>query len=241
MRYLFGCITFILLCTTVHAQITMKGSEIPGFLDKMPPLPTTVDEAYKAMYPKTKKPPYQSYSDSLKAAIKALALEAAGKSYLLMAMADRLEQDNRKFDRVHIELPTDKELENKMRDINSFYFREADNLSHTLGNTLDSINKLNYAAIDRTSLQLEIYRKQIALHIRKVKQLLNETNTYMNKRGYNAVLDNHDTSNKYYIQLLEVRGLMYDRIQKTLQQVTATWTYSADMADICKKHPESCK
>jgi hypothetical protein len=193
------------------------------------------------MYPKTKKPPYQSYSDSLKAAIKALALEAAGKSYLLMAMADRLEQDNRKFDRVHIELPTDKALENKMRDINSSYFSEADNLSHALGNTLDSINKLNYAAIDRTSLQLEIYRKQIALHIRKVKQLLNETNTYMNKRGYNAVLDNHDTSNKYYIQLLEVRGLMYDRIQKTLQQVTATWTYSADMADICKKHPESCK
>jgi hypothetical protein len=241
MRFIAVCIAFILFSTTGHTQITMKGSEIPGFLDKMPPLPATVDEAYKALYPKTKKPPYQSYSDSLKAAIKALALEAAGKSYLLMAMADRLEQDNRKFDRVHNELPTDKELENKMRVINSSYFREADNLSHTLGNALDSINKLNYAAIDRTSLQLEIYRKQIAHHIRKVKQLLTETNTYMNKRGYNAILDNHDTSNKYYIQLLEVRGVMYDRIQKTLQQVTATWTYSADMADICKKHPESCK
>lgn len=241
MRYLFGCIAFILFFTIGHAQITMKGAEIPGLLDKMPPLPATVEEAYKALYPKTKKPPYQAYSDSLNAAIKALAIEAAGKSYLLMAMADRLQQDNRKFDRIHNELPTDKELENKMRDINSSYFREADNLSRALGNALDSIIKLNYAAIDRTSLQLEIYRKQIALHIRKVKQLLNETNTYMNKRGYNAVLDNHDTSHKYYIQLLEVRGLMYDRIEKTLQQVTATWTYSADMADICKKHPESCK
>ena len=241
MRFIAGCIAFILFSTTGYTQITMKGSEIPGFLDRMPSLPATVDEAYKALYPKTKKPPYQSYSDSLKAVIKALALEAAGKSYLLMAMADRLEQDNRKFDRVLNELPTEKELENKMRDINSSYFREADNVSHALGNAFDSINKLNYAAIDRTSLQLEIYRKQIALHIRKVKQLLNETNIYMNKRGYNAILDNHDTSNKYYIQLLEVRGLMYDRIQKTLQQVTATWTYSADIADICKKHPESCK
>lgn len=241
MRYIIGCIAFILFFTTVHAQVTLKGSEIPGFLDKMPPLPASVDEAYKALYPKTKKPPYQAYSDSLKAAIKDLALEAAGKSYLLMAMADRLQQDNRKFDRVHIELPTDRELENKMRDINSSYFREAENLTRTLGNALDSLFKLNYPAIDRTSLQLEIYRKQIALHIKKVKQLLNETNTYMNKRGYNAVLDNHDTSNKYYIQLLEVRGLMYDRIQKTLQQVTATWIYSADIADVCKKHPESCK
>jgi hypothetical protein len=241
MRYIAGCIAFVLFFTTVHAQISMNGAEIPGFLDKMPPLPATVDEAYKALYPKTKKPPYQAYSDSLKAAIKDLALEAAGKSYLLMAMADRLQQDNRKFDRVHIELPTDKELENKMRDINSSYFREAENLTRALGNALDSLFKLNYPAIDRTSLQLEIYRKQIALHIRKVKQLLNETNTYMNKRGYNAVLDNHDTSNKYYIQLLEVRGLMYDRIQKTLQQVTATWIYSADIADVCKKHPETCK
>lgn len=241
MRFIPGCIAFILFAITGHAQITMKGSEIPGFLDKMPPLPTTVDEAYKALYPKTKKPPYQPYSDSLNAAIKALALEAAGKSYLLMAMADRLQQDNRKFDRVHNELPTDKELENKMHDINSSFFREADHLSHTLGNALDSINKLSYGAIDRTSIQLEVYRKQIALHIRKVKQLLNETNTYMNKRGYNAVLDNHDTSNKYYVQLLEVRGLMYDRIQKTLLHITATWMYAADMADICKKHPESCK
>jgi hypothetical protein len=241
MRFITGCIAFILFFTTGHAQITIKGSEIPAFLDKIPPLPATVDEAYKALYPKTKKPPYQAYSDSLKAAIKALALEAAGKSYLLMAMADRFQQDDRRFDRIHNELPTDKELENKMREINSSYFREADNLSRALGNALDSVNKLNYPAIDRTSLQLEIYRKQIALHIKKVKQLLNETNTYMNKRGYNTVLDNQDTSNKYYIQLLEVRGLMYDRIQKTLQQVTATWTYSADMADICKKHPESCK
>lgn len=241
MRFIAGCIAFILFCTTGHAQITMKGSEIPGFLDKMPPLPGSVDEAYKSLYPKNKKPPYQSYSDSLNAAIKALALEAAGKSYLLMAMADRLQQDNRKFDRVHNELPTDKELETKIRDINSSYFREAENLSRTLGNALDSLIKLNYSSIERTSLQLEIYRKPIALHIRKIKQLLNETNAYMNKRGYNAVLDNHDTSNKYYIQLLEVRGLMYDRIQKTLQQVTATWTYAADMADICKKHPESCK
>lgn len=241
MRFITGCIAFILFATTGHAQITMKGSEIPGFLDKMPPLPASVDEAYKALYPKTKKPPYQAYSDSLKAVIKALALEAAGKSYLLMAMTDRFQQDGRRFDRIHNELPTDKELENKMRDINSSYFREADNLSHALGNALDSIIKLNYPAIDRTSIQLDVYRKQIAIHIKKVKQLLNETNTYMNKRGYNAVLDNHDTSNKYYIQLLEVRGLMYDRIEKTLQQVTATWTYSADMADICKKHPETCK
>ena len=241
MRFIIGSISFLLFFTTGHAQITMKGSEIPGFLDRMPPLPASIDEAYKALYPKTKKPPYQAYSDSLKATIKALALEAAGKSYLLMAMSDRFQQDDRKFDRIHNELPTDKELEKKMHDINSSYFREADNLSHALGNTLDSIIKLNYPAIDRTSIQLEIYRKQIALHIRKVKQLLNETNTYMNKRGYNAVLDNHETSNKYYIQLLEVRGLMYDRIEKTLQQVTATWVYSADMADICKKHPETCK
>ena len=129
MRFIAGCIAFILFVTTGNAQITMKGSEIPGFLDKMPPLPTTVDEAYKALYPKTKKPPYQSYTDSLNAAIKTLVQEAAGKSYLLMAMADRLQQDNRKSDRVHNELPTDKELENKMRDINSSYFREAINVT----------------------------------------------------------------------------------------------------------------
>lgn len=241
MRSIFSCIALVLLFATGNAQSTMKGAEIPGFLERMPALPASVDEAYKAMYPKTKKPPYQPYSDSLNAIIKAMAIEAGGKSYLLMAMSDRFRQDDRKFDRIHNELPTDKELENKMRDLNSSYFREADNLNRALGNVLDSITKLNYQAVDRTALQLEIYRKEIARHIRKVKQILVETNAYMNKRGYNAVLDNHDTSHKYYIQLLEVRGLMYDRIQKTLLQVTATWVYTADMVDICKKHPESCK
>jgi hypothetical protein len=241
MRYLFGCIALLLFWTTVNAQITMKGADIPGFLERMPSLPATIDEAYKAMYPKTKKPPYQQYNDTLKAAINALAIEAAGKSHLLMTMADRVQQDDRKFDRIHNQLPSDKDLENRMTDINSSFFREADELKRTLGNAYDSINKLNYNAIDRTALQLELYRKEISLWIRKVKQILVETNTYMNKRGYNAVLDNHETTNKYYIQLLEVRGLMYDRIQKVLQQVTATWVYSADMVDICKKHPDSCK
>jgi hypothetical protein len=241
MRYLFGYIALLLFWTTANAQITMKGAEIPGFLERMPSLPGTVDEAYKTIYPKTKKPPYQQYSDTLKAAINALALEASGKSYLLMTMADRTKQDDRKFDRIHHQLPTDKDLENKMRDINSSFFREVDELGRSLGNAFDSINKLNYPAIYRAALQLELYRKEISHHIRKVKQILIETNTYMNKRGYNAVLDNHDTTNKYYIQLLEVRGLMYDRIQKIVQQVAATWIYSADMADICKKHPDSCK
>ena len=241
MRSIFSCAALVLFFATGNAQITMKGAEIPGFLERMPALPASVDEAHKAIYPKTKKPPYQSYSDSLKAVVKTMAIEAAGKSYLLMSMADRVQQDDRKFDRIHNELPTDKELENKIRYFNSSYFREADNLSRALGNVLDSINKLNYPAVDRTALQLEIYRKEIARQIKKVKQLLVETNTYMNKRGFNTILDNHDTSNKYYIQLLEVRGLMYDRIQKVLQQVTATWSYTADMVDICKKHPDSCK
>lgn len=241
MRYILGCMALVLFSATGYAQLTMKGTEIPAFLERMPALPATVDEAYKAIYPKTKKPPYQPYSDSLKAAIRSLAIEANGKSYLLMTMAERVQQDDRKFDRIHNQLPTDKELENKMNTLNSSFFREADNLGRALGNALDSVNKLAYPAIDRTALQLEIYRKEISRHIRKVKQVLVETNTYMNKRGYNTVLDNHDNSNKYYIQLLEVRGLMYDRIQKVLQQVTATWTYTADMVDICKRHPDSCK
>ena len=241
MRYLFGCMALLLFWTTAKAQVTMKGAEIHNFLERMPTLPVTVDEAYKTIYPKTNKPPYQQYSDTLKAAINTLAIEAAGKSYLLMTMADRVGQDDRKFDRIHNQLPRDKDLENRMRDINNSFFSEADKLGRTLGNAYDSINKLNYPAIDRAALQLELYRKEIPHYIKKVKQILVETNAYMNKRGYNAMLDNHETTNKYYIQLLEVRGLMYDRIQKVLQQLTATWIYSADMVDICKKHPDSCK
>ena len=59
----------LLFWTTAKAQVTMKGAEIPNFLERMPSLPATVDEAYKTIYPKTKKPPYQQYSDTLKAAL----------------------------------------------------------------------------------------------------------------------------------------------------------------------------
>ena len=152
MRYLFGCMALLLFWTTAKAQVTMKGAEIPNFLERIPSLPATVDEAYKTIYPKTKKPPYQQYSDTLKAAINTLAIEAAGKSYLLMTMADRVGQDDRKFDRIHNQLPRDKDLENRMRDINNSFFSEADKLGRTLGNAYDSINKLNYPAIDKAAL-----------------------------------------------------------------------------------------
>lgn len=238
MRYLFISIALLAVCSS-RAQ--MKGSEIPGFLQRIPPLPATVDEAYNLVYPKTKKPPYQSYSDSLKAAINILAIEAGGKSYLLMAMADRLAEDNRKFDRVHIQLPVDKELENQIQELNNRFFRETEDFGRSIGNTYDSINKLNYPAMKRAALQLELYRKKLPGYVKKVQQILVETNAYMNKKGYNAVLDNHNINHQYYTQLLEVRGLMYDRIDKLLQQVVATWMYSADMVNICKKHPESCE
>lgn len=238
MRYLFISLALLTVCSS---KAQMKGSEIPGFFQRMPPLPATVDEAYKLVYPKTKRPPYQPYSDSLKATINAMAIEAGGKSYLLMAMADRLAEDNRKFDRVHIQLPVDKELENNMRELNNRFFRETGDFGRSIGNAYDSINKLNYPAMKRAALQLELYRKEFPGYCKKVQQILVVTNAYMNKKGYNTVLDRHDTSNKYYIQLLEVRALMYDRIEKVLQQVVATWVYSADMADMCKKHPGSCE
>lgn len=241
MRYLFCCMALLLFWGTANTQVTMKAGEIPHFLERMPSLPATVDDAYRAIYPKTRKPPYQQYNDTLNAAINTLAAEAAGKSYLLMTMADRTKQDDKKFDRVHNQLPVDKDLENRMRDINNAFFSLTDEWVRSIGNAYDSINKLNYPAIDRAALHLQLYRKEVWHYIKKVKQILDETNAYMNKRGFNAVLDNHDTTNKYYIQLLEVRGLMYDRIQKVLQHVTATWIYSADMVDICKKYPGSCK
>ncbi len=241
MKYVFVGMALLLFWSTTTAQVTIKGDQIPAFLERMPALPSTLDEAYKAMYPKTKKPPYQRYQDSLTAAINTLAVEAAGKSYLLMAMADRMRQDNNKFDRIHNQLPSDKDLENRMSAINSSFFSESSAWTRNLGNAYDSINKLNYPSIKRAGLHLQLYQKELVHYIKKIKQILLETNAYMNKRGFNTVLDNHDSSNKYYVQLLEVRGLMYDRIQKVLQQVTATWIYAADMVDICKRYPDSCK
>lgn len=241
MKYVFVGVALLLSWTTATAQVSIKGDQIPAFFERMPSLPSTLDEAYKAMYPKSKKPPYQRYQDSLAAAINTLAVEAAGKSYLLMAMADRMRQDNNKFDRIHNQLPSDKDLENRMNAINSSFFTESNAWTRNLGNAYDSISKLNYPSIERAGLHLQLYQKEMVHYLKKVKQILLETNAYMNKRGFNAILDNHDSSNKYYIQLLEVRGLMYDRIQKVLQQVTATWIYAADMVDICKRYPDSCK
>lgn len=77
--------------------------------------------------------------------------------------------------------------------------------------------------------------------MKNVKNQLAGLNDTMTKKGYNAVLDKHDNKHPYYMQLLEMRGTMLDRVLKVLDQINSGNQAAAMAVDAWQKNPESCR
>jgi hypothetical protein len=216
-------------------------TDIASCIDQLPAVAANVDEAYQQFFPKGKKTVYQLADDLIMAQINVLANESNHKSRLLSMLTGRYDNEDQRIDFSKVIINKDKELDNKLKEANQAYFYELDNFQRAVGNAVDSVRNKNEPAMIRAGHELRIMQKHLPAFIKKVHRLINQVTTYRDKKGYNLALVNHQAGHPYYIQLLEVRGLLLSRLRDLNKMAEGASQMAAMIADTCKKYPDSCK
>jgi hypothetical protein len=237
MHRFFCLIVFLIMLIPAGKAQT----DIATYIDRLPTVAANVHEAWQQFYPKGKKTVYQQADDLIMAQINALANESNHKSRLLSMLAERYDNEGQRIDFSKVTINKDKELDNKLKEANEVYFYELDNFQRAVGLVLDSVRNKNEPAMIRAQHELEIMQKHLPVFIKKLRRLISQVTTYMDKKGYHAVLVNHQAGHPYYIQLLEVRGLLLSRLRDLNKMAEGASQMAATIADSCKKYPDSCK
>lgn len=191
MRNIFSFLFVAIAVAIVNAQpALMTAPEIVQYIDKLPvKTAASIETKNKHMLSGKREEELQEQIDVL--------VEKSGhKSRTLSMLSKKYDYENDRYDFSKIIIKKDKDLDNKMQDINSIFFYEWDNYRRNAGVDPDSA------------------RKYFPVLVQKVKKQLQQLVEYMEKRKYNSVVENGETSHPYYLQLLEIRGIMLDRVIK---------------------------
>ncbi|OQP61770.1 hypothetical protein A3860_31400 [Niastella vici] len=204
--------------------------DIMQLMEKQPPVSATVTEAYGQFYPKGKKSVYQQYESSVQAQINLLADESQHQSAVLSMLAGRFDQERKRYDDfIKVVIAEEPELKKKQQAATTDYFYELDNFQRVINNALDSIVKSETDYGIQAEKILKAYQRILPGFVKKAKGVIGGMNEYLNKKGYNAVLNKQDKTHKYYIQLLEVRGLWLEKIREINKLTESGAKYAADM------------
>lgn len=239
MRKLFTVLA-ICIAITGHAQDAVPDTSVNSYFNKLPAILPAIDSVYKYYAPAVSNTPCQRYRAELKKQVGLLADQSDHKSYLLSTLSDRYDNEGSRYNFTKVKNASDKVLQAAVDKANAAFFRAIEDHNRSIGTRLDSIYK-NYKGVDMAKQELDLYRKAIPVLINNVRKILLEWNKTMNAKGYNMQLINGNASYPYYIQVLEARGLFYDRLLKLVDMEEGILKSIASMVDICRKYPESCK
>lgn len=210
-------------------------------LDSRPAIFSTVDSAYACFYPKGRKNRYDIYKQDILNKQKEWYELSGKKSRLLAMMAGIYESEGRKRDFSKLESKRDKEMDELWREVN--------------GRCLDAIQIFNSgylrwlttAAPEGKPVKqyqqemiddLRINYDKMAMALRDCFQQMEQ---YWKKKGYVKVLAAQDSSYVYYVHILEMRGLMADKLTVLSDLAASVGRAAADKIEYCRKFPEECK
>ena len=220
-------VCLLLFFTTGNAQ--QPGFNIQQYLDQIPAVPASVNEAYRQFYPKGTRSVYKQYEATLQAQLEALADESKHRSGMLLILSGRYDREGRRIDFSKIVNAEDPGLTKKQTELCRVFLNEVDYFGRIANDPIDSIRQKGEAYAVQAEKMLRIYQQAVPVFIKRVSRLNNEMNELMNRKGYNKVLDNKVQTHKYYIQLLEVRAMMLDRIKQVNQIIDGACMYVAQM------------
>ena len=217
MLVVLGLLCGSVLCPSVgFAQDRFSPAD---WLDGLPPLASDAAAVYDQFFPKGKKNVYEKYALMLQAEILPLYKESGRKSRLLSMYAGTYENVDKWVDVSKISLSVDKGLEEKFRECMRLFISAQDEYARADGRGLDSLNKQVYAndfgpSIGKVEEYLAVEKRCFPPLVEKTGRMVGVLNTYMEARGFNKILDGHQTQNPYYIQLLECRAGIFDTIKR---------------------------
>ncbi|MBO9203761.1 MULTISPECIES: hypothetical protein [Niastella] len=218
-------IWMMLLAYTAESQSTPF--DILKYVDQLPPIAASASDAYQQSYPKGKRTPYQQYEAVLDAQINELTDLSKHQSGLLSYLSGRSDRESRIYDFGKMVKAEDLELKKKQEEQIHVFFNYIDDYNRATSWTIDSIrkNEENYGV--QAAKMVRVYQQAAPVFVKKLRLLTKEMNDLLNKKGYNTILNNQVQTHKYYIQLLEVRGLLLDRIRQVCRMIGGSSDYVA--------------
>lgn len=214
MRFFALIFSIIISCASM-AQST--DTTLISYFNRLPELPATAEQVHAQYYPKTKTPPYQALRAELKKKIVALADQSDHKSRLLSMLAGRFEDESGRYDFSKINNPRDKALTAAIDHANAAYFSALDDYSRQSNSNIDSV--LKQAGAANLHAQWEVYKKEIPILIKNIRRMATTLDKFMNEKGYTQNLMNEGPNYIYYIQVLEARALILDRLIRLVEMI----------------------
>ncbi|GAB2821646.1 hypothetical protein GCM10027043_23040 [Ferruginibacter profundus] len=155
-------------------------------------------------------------------------------------IADKYSEESSRYDFSKVKIEKDAALEAALTKMNAAFFSEKDNYLGLVNAASDSAYQQLHGQALAAQL-LSIYRQQLPVWIAGTKEQFIAINNLIISKGYAKVLADNNTSHPYFIQLLELKGLMLDRLLMFSRMVEGANQLVASLIDNCKKDPGSCK
>lgn len=201
----------------------------------------TVDSAYACFYPRPGKNRYDMYKQHLLDKQKEWYELSGRKSLLLAMLAGIYESEGKKRDFTKYDFKRDKEMDQLWREINGRCQYAIDRFNDgylrwltTAAPTGKPVKLQQQEMMD----DLRVNHEKMALTLRDRFQQMEQ---YWKKKGYDKVLTRQDSSHPYYMQIMEMRGLLADKLVVLSDLALSVGRAAADRIEYCRKFPEECK
>lgn len=215
MRYSF--LFFVLISCAASSQTASTiDTSFSSLFDRLPKLASTVEEA-KQVY-SSKSTPTSAYEKEIKQQIDILLKASNHQSSLLSMLAGKFEEERKRYNFIKVEITRDASLEVVQKDASANMFNALDYYLRNIHWGTDSAFKESTGdALSKWLLR--IYQQELPVLSKKIKKLLMDIDKTMAVKGYNKVLATQNDKHKYYIHILETKGLMLDWLLRINQQV----------------------
>jgi hypothetical protein len=225
------CFSFQLLVimqTSFSQTVNSIDTNFNACFDKLPRIVSSVEEAGQEYFPKNKMNNCRRHQQEIQQQINKLYGASNHQSRLLSMLAGKYDDESEHYDFTKIKLTKDPVLNTAVTNANTAFFSVVDDYTRKVGSRVDSAQK-QYTGKELAKRLLDIYQYEFSILVSRVKNQWKEINKLMLTKGYNKLLAAGKTDSPYFIQLLEVRGILYDRLLKLNQQVEIANNRVAEM------------
>ena len=183
----------------------------------MPSFATSIDEAFQNYFPKSKMNATRKYEQELKDEIKKLAVASNYQSRdLYMFLSNYNVMEHHDFTKVAI--ARDPQLNATILEENRSFYSTLNDYLRRINSSMDSAFK-QYTGKDLAQQTLIIYKREFPSLFATAKEQCKKLNKMMIAKGYDKVLASGNDANKYFVQLLEVRGTLLNWLVELNKQV----------------------
>jgi len=201
-----------------------------ALFDKMPQFSLSVEEAWQNYFPKNKMNACRRYETELKQELNRLATLSNHQSRLLSMLAGKFDIESRQYDFTKVTITKDQQLDGAVLENDKSFYSMLTDYLRRINSSMDSAFQL-YKGKALAKQVLTIYNREFPYLINGTKAQCMKLNKMIIAKGYDKVLAAGNSANKYFVQLLEVRGVLLNWMLELNKQVSIANEMAATFAN----------